>query len=227
MQNYLKKHYLWLIPVLLGLGIIFFTPSLDLRISNHFYREGRFVGSPTFDFLYIWGPIPSDIIVAICLLILIASYLFQKIRKCRPYALYLALVLGIGSGLIVHAVLKDHWGRPRPKQVIEFGGEQAFRPIYKPNFFSQPEPSKGFPCGHCSIGFYFFAFYFLGQRLNKPWISILGLLIAFFLGGALSYMRIAQGGHFFSDTVMSGIVMWLSALALDRLLFGAPNERSN
>lgn len=224
--DYLKKQYLWLVPTLLGLGIIILTPQLDLSLSRHFYREGHFVDVPALNLLYVWGPIPADITVVAALLILIASYLSQRVRKWRPHALYLVLVLGIGSGLIIHAALKDHWGRPRPKQVVEFGGKQPFRPIYEPNFFSQPEPSKGFPCGHCSTGFYFFAFYFLGRRLRKKWLSIAGLLAAFLLGGALSYMRIAQGGHFLSDTLISGILMWLSALALDRLLFGDPRERS-
>lgn len=223
----LKKHSIWIVPLLLALGIAFLTPGLDLTVTRHFYQNGHFTGTPTFNFLYIWGPLFADVVVASALIGWIASYLSQRARKWRPHALYLVLVLGIGSGLIIHGVFKDHWGRPRPKQVLEFGGKQPFRAIYQPNFFSQPEPSKGFPCGHCSTGFYFFAFYFLGQRLKKQWLSFLGMALALLLGGLLSYMRIAQGGHFLSDTLISGIIMWLSAFALDRLLFGPADARTD
>ena len=50
--------------------------------------------------------------------------------------------MAIGVGLFTHILLKDHWGRPRPKQVTQFGGTQEFHPFYKPNFFDQPQPSR-------------------------------------------------------------------------------------
>ena len=51
----------------------------------------------------------------------------------------------VGAWLIIDFALKDHWGRPRPRQVKEFGGMQEFRPYYgKPNFFHQPEPQNLF-----------------------------------------------------------------------------------
>ena len=87
----------------------------------------------------------------------------------------------VGAGFIVHTALKDHWGRPRPKQIIAFGGEQTFRPFYSPNFFHQPEPSKSFPCGHCTMGFYFFAVAFALRRSGYRRGNILAMLSRFFL----------------------------------------------
>jgi len=108
--------------------------------------------------------------------------------------------------------------RPRPKQVIEFGGIQEFRPFYQPNFFHQPEPSKSFTCGHCTMGFYFFALALVVRRLNYRKTFWITLMFAFALGIALSLARIGQGGHFFSDTLISALIMWLTAYACDRWL---------
>lgn len=150
---------------------------------------------------------------------LLLSFTFDRFRSWRKPSLLLVFTLSIGAGIIVHAILKDHWGRPRPRQAIEFNGQQEFRPFWKPNFFSQPEPSKSFPCGHCTMGFAFFAFYFLGKRLNKPWVSIIGLSLAFFLGTTLGAVRILQGGHFFSDVLISALILWFTAYFSDQFLY--------
>jgi len=69
------------------------------------------------------------------------------------------------------------------------------------------------------MGFAFFAFYFLGKRLNKKWMSVLGVVLALALGVGLGITRIAQGGHFFSDVLATALIMWLTAFAFDKLLF--------
>ena len=130
----------------------------------------------------------------------------------------LLLSLALGAGLIAHTLLKDRWGRPRPRQVAEFGGHQQFRPYYLPNFFHQPEPSKSFPCGHCTMGFYFFAVALVCQRQGWRWGAIFSYFLAFFLGILLGVTRMAQGGHFFSDILVSALLMWWVASLLDRWL---------
>jgi lipid A 4'-phosphatase len=121
--------------------------------------------------------------------------------------------------LIIHGVLKDHWGRPRPRQVIEFGGLQSFRSYYEPNIGHQPEPSKSFACGHASLGYYFFALALLGIIYRLRWLFWLGMGLAWGLGILLSLARIAQGGHFLSDTLASALIMWLVAWGLAYFLF--------
>lgn len=223
------KYAQWWLPVVLMAVLAPFTPSLDLTISNAFYDSENklFVSNAFYDFFFEYGPALTLFTVFTAIIIFFLSFLTQFFRLWRSPALLVILTVGLGAGLLVNAVLKDHWGRPRPKQVIEFGGAQAFRPFYQPNFFHQPEPSKSFPCGHCSMGFAFFAVALAGKRLSKRSIFFLGITLTLFLGLMLSLTRLAQGGHFFSDVLMSALIMWLVTLAFDWLLFSVFRRCSN
>lgn len=205
---------------LVGLPIVFMaclTPwssSIDLFISQWFYSHEHFSSHPFFTMIYQYGIFPAWMIAIIaCLVILISALPFSFARAYRISALFLVLNLGLGSGLIVHTS-KDFWGRPRPKQIQQFGGQQAFRPYYYPNFFHQPEPSKSFPSGHASMGFYFFALIILGRHYRSRWLYYTGIGVSLVLGGLLSLARIAQGGHFLSDVLMSALIMWLVSIGL-------------
>jgi membrane-associated PAP2 superfamily phosphatase len=220
----MKKHRRWLYP-LLFLGLITpFSSWIDLNISRYFYSTGNdpvdhFVSNPFLDFIFDYAPYPGELLAIIAGLALILSYLKSSWIKWRQPALVLVLTMALGAGLIVHGILKDHWGRPRPKQVVEFGGGQEFRPYYQPNFFHQPEPSKSFVCGHCSVGFYFFALYLIGIRLKKRALARWGFILALLIGIGLSVTRIAQGGHWFTDTLVTAMIMWWTALCVDQLVY--------
>lgn len=207
----------WALFLLVFIGYSYVSASLDLTISRYFYSDGDFSNPPYFAFLYKYGILPGWILAVLSLIIFFLSLFIARLEKYRKPAFFLVLTLAIGSGLIVHALLKDHWGRPRPRQIIEFNGHQDFRPFYKPNF-QTIEPSKSFPCGHCTMGYYFFALAFLGLYYRNIKLYRWGLFLALFLGSLLGLMRISQGGHFFSDVLFSGIIMWLTAWILYRLI---------
>lgn len=214
------KNAKWWLPILLMVLITPFTPWLDLTISHYFFSDHHFVSNDFTTFMFNYGILAADILVGGAVVTFLLSYCLKYWKPWRQASLVLILTLAIGAGFITHTLLKDHWGRPRPKQVIEFGGTQAFRPYYSPNFFSQPEPSKSFPCGHCTMGFYFFALALIGKRYHYRSLYYGGFALAVVLGIALSVTRIAMGGHFFSDTLISALIMWLTALACDFLIFG-------
>lgn len=220
MNSFFFKQKAWLWPLIFLAILTPFTPAIDLAISNFFYQpQHSFSSNEFFALLYNYGLIPAQLLFSMAAIALFLASFFKKWKKWHAPALVLVLSLLIGGGLIAHVILKDHWGRPRPKQTIEFGGTQSFHPFYEPNFFHQPEPSKSFPCGHCTMGFYFFSLALVAKRLNYKKTFWISLLIAFGLGMALSLARIAQGGHFFSDTLVSAIIMWLSAYLCDRWIF--------
>lgn len=226
-----KSYKQWWVPILLMAIITPFTPMLDLAIARAFYHQsesgatGHFTSNAFFDFMYTYGVLPAWITVGLAVVILLLSYISTYWKPWRSSALVMVLTLAIGAGFVTHALLKDHWGRPRPRQVIEFGGNQPFRSYYEPNFFHQPEPSKSFSCGHCSMGFYFFALALLGKRWRNKLVYWLGMVSAFTLGIALSITRMAQGGHFFSDILMTALIMWLTALTCDWLIFSEQDEK--
>ena len=216
-----KQTFLWLIPLLLMALAAPLTLQIDPQLSQLAFEKGggAFPSHALLDFFYHYGVVPGQLLIMASLGALLLSYTVKRCKTWRQHALYLLLTLAVGAGFITHTLLKDHWGRPRPRQVIAFGGQQPFRPFWQSQIVDQPEPSKSFPCGHCTMGFAFFSLYFLGRRLNKPAISASGLLIAFPLGTALGITRIMQGGHFFSDVLMSALIMWLTACAFDWLIY--------
>ena len=137
-----------------------------------------------------------------------------SIARYRKVAGFLLLTLLLGSGVIANAVLKDHWGRPRPSQLEEFGGTMAFEPVLS---IDPASSGKSFPCGHATMGFFFFA---VAMAMPKAWSGARLATAAFglALGCCLGWIRMVQGGHFLSDVIWAAATMWFVALALFRLL---------
>lgn len=217
----------WVIPLSILALLVAFS-DYDIAASSFFF-DGEAMYFPSnkfFDFVTFWGVIPAQISAVSAFAVLVLSYFFQQWKPFRKYALLLILPMALGAGLVVHPVLKDHWGRPRPRQVEKFGGSENFRPFYSPKF-TWKSHHKSFPCGHCTMGFYFFSLMFLGMRIHNRFIFFIGLFISIALGGALSAARIAQGGHFFTDTVTTAILMWITVATCDRMIFGPLSCGSN
>lgn len=216
---YLNRHIFWIAPLLFVLLLAPFTPQIDLTLERYFYEDNHFHSNSFLNFIQTFGVIPGWILGLGALLIFILSYIYPSCKPWRYYVLLPLLTMVIGAGIIVDRSLKEYWGRPRPRQIEEFGGIQQFRPFYKPNFFHQPQPSKSFPSGHCSMGFLFFSVMLLGLRLKKRWIVWTGMISTVIIGTLLGYTRMALGGHFFSDVVLTAVIMWWTALFCDWLIF--------
>lgn len=215
----MQKHFSWFIPLILILTLAPLSPYIDLSIERYFYSDDHFQSNDFLNFIYTFGVIPGWILALGALFMFILSYIYPILKPWRPYILLPLLTMIIGPGVIIDKSFKDHWGRPRPKQIQEFGGIQQFRPFYQPNFFQQPEPSKSFPSGHCSMGFLFFSVVLAGRRLRKRWLFLTGIITTVVLGTLLGYTRMAQGGHFFSDVILAAAIMWWTALFCDWLIF--------
>lgn len=201
-----------------------FTPAWDLEIERYFYQVGpdgnrHFVSNSLTSLMFDYGTLPAWITIIIASVMLVLSFFKKNWKSWHSSSLVIILTLAFGAGFLTHTLFKENWGRPRPKQVIEFGGIQNFRPFWEPNLFHQPEPSKSFPCGHCSMGFFFFSVALVGLRIDNKAIFWLGLVLAIVLGVSLSILRMAQGGHFLSDTLMSALIMWLTALTCDWIFY--------
>lgn len=240
-QNAFCRNALWLGPIIIALLITPFTPTLDLELARWTYHNPvagevsekyhGFSSNFFFDVMFLFGGIPAEAIGGLATLLLAYSVYKQKYKpsnmtqfllKFKPWratALVLSLNLIIGCGIITHTLFKEFWGRPRPRQVEEFGGKQQFKPYYIPALKKPPEPSKSFPSGHSTTGFYFFCIYFLGRRYQKKWLTRLGFTLGAAFGIILSITRIVQGGHFLSDVFFGALIMWETAYFVDWLVF--------
>lgn len=119
----------------------------------------------------------------------------------RRYGLFILLSVVLGPGLLVNGVLKDHWGRPRPRQVLELGGGYP----YVPPLVMASTPGKSFPCGHCSVAYLVASGWWILRR-RRPRQAAASLVAGLFLGTLLGLGRMAAGGHFLSDVIWSGLI---------------------
>ena len=90
-------------------------------------------------------------------------YLYNKFNNFKiiftSSIFFLVVTLIIGPGIIVNYILKDNFGRARPKDIIEFHGTKNFTKIFM--ISNQCTKNCSFPSGHAAIGFYFTAFAYI------------------------------------------------------------------
>lgn len=124
-------------------------------------------------------------------------------------ALFLAFTMAVGPGLVVNGILKDDWGRPRPVHTTPFGGNEPFNPWYELDGTCPRNCS--FVSGEGSLGTWMLAPASLMPPPVRPWAYGAALAFAATTGG----LRIAFGGHFFTDVIFS-MVLTLVIIALTR-----------
>ena len=220
----MASHFKWLLPLLV-MGIFTpFSPMIDNKVAAFFYTPAQMSSGHFFDcgfthFLYLYGEQIGRASGVVALIVYLLSWPITKILKWRGAMLVCGLTLALGTGLLTNLVLKEYWGRPRPKQVVEYGGKHTFRPYYHPDFHTRHDPQKSFPSGHVSMGFYYLSLCLTGRRYRSRLLFLMGLFLTAFFGGGLMFARVAQGGHFLSDVLMAGLIMWWTALFCDWLVF--------
>jgi lipid A 4'-phosphatase len=208
---------IWLPLVLLIAGSVAIRfYDLDLAVQQWFWSGDvgwRFDKGWFVDFLYRYGNYPVLLVAAGGLAVWVTSSFVCFLKPARFLGGFLVLALIIGPGLLINVTLKDHYGRPRPRQVTEFGGSQHFRPVGEPTFDSR---GKSFPSGHASMGFFWFvpAIYYWSRSR-----SLAGALIGLALlhGGVMGFGRMAQGGHWLSDILWSAGIVYVSGWILYRI----------
>jgi lipid A 4'-phosphatase len=216
-----KKHVLFVIISIL-VGILFYKhPELDLEVSKLFYDEAR-GGFYLKDFWLVkmFQRMVPLIVMSFTVFVVVATLRKVWLTKSldpRNYIkiVYLALVCIIGPGLIVNSGFKQNFGRARPSQVVEFGGESQFTPAFV--ISKQCNDNCSFISGHASIGFFFMALAFIMPYYTRY------LLLGIAMGAVFGACRIIQGAHFLSDVIFSGVFVYLTAYFVAKVI--KPKER--
>jgi membrane-associated PAP2 superfamily phosphatase len=128
-------------------------------------------------------------------------------------AVLIITTLALAPGLLTNVILKDHWGRPRPIDVTQFDGTDRFVPWWDP---------RGDCPSNCSFvgGEASGAFWTLAPAVLCPpqWRALAtGAALAF--GAAVGVLRMAGGGHFFTDIVFAGVFTFLIVWVVHGLLY--------
>lgn len=215
-----KQWFKWVLPLAFLIALAPWSEKLDCFVSQSFFiaEHGTFSKSWLHYFIYDWGYIPALIVGLTSGLVFILSYMVERLHKFRFPCLFLAASMAIGAGLLTHLVFKEFWFRPRPVQTVLFGGPHLFHPFYIPKF-SFPNYCKSFPSGHATMGFYFINLILLGIRMKSVKLKQIGIATTIIFSSLLCFSRVAQGAHFLSDVLMSCVVTWYAALAIEKLVF--------
>lgn len=184
--------------------LVFAVTPLDSMAARVFYRTQAPDHWPLgmlrpWSILYRLPPFMTASLLAIGLLALLIGHL-RKCERWRQSGVFLIVCVVIGPGLLVNTVFKDHWDRPRPRDVMEFGGSLHYTPAPW-----RGEGGGSFPCGHCSVGFLYAGGWWIWRR-RRPRLARASLALGLTAGVALGLGRMAAGGHFLSDVIWSGLL---------------------
>ena len=216
-----REPLLWVLVYTIAVSALFIAfPAIDLKVAALFHRDGGFpaLNVPALVTLRRLG----DQLVILVMVVLLASVLAKLVWPLRPLGIrprtgaFLVASLVIGPGLVVNALFKNHSGRPRPIQIDPFGGDWSFVPAW--NFDGACITNCSFISGEASTAIWLLALALLAPR---PLRLVLALPIAA-IGIALSVNRMAFGGHFLSDVMISWGITLLIILILKRVLVDGP-----
>lgn len=213
MQKGLAAEFLIPLAVAAAITVALGAAGADLAVASYFYVPGA--GWPQghdepWDFLYRYGNIPGLVLAAVAGAVFVLSFFVERLRRDRTAALFIVAFLALGPGLIVNTVFKDHWGRPRPADIVQFGGTELYRHAWEPG---QPGQGRSFPSGHAAIGFFLMAPFFVLRRRTPGW-ALKALAAGVLYGGLMGLGRMIQGGHFLTDIIWSGVLVYLTGVVL-------------
>jgi lipid A 4'-phosphatase len=200
--------------IALGLGLVIgllfgIFPEIDLKLAALFYDAA------TRSF-----PLKSDAVAAFArdgamwvawalALPALVAIVAKLLRPDRPMlipgraAVFLLVTILLSALVLTNLTFKSHWGRPRPVMVTEFNGPWQFVPYWDPR-------------GECGRNCLFFsgegatAFWtFAPAVLTPPAWRPLAYAAATLFGITTSVLRMAFGGHFFTDVAAAGLVSFL------------------
>jgi lipid A 4'-phosphatase len=192
------------------IGLLFgIYPELDLKLAALFY-------DPAIKFF----PLKLNAIAAVVrdgmmwiawglALPSIVAVVIKLVRPDRPLLIsgraivFLLFTLTLSAGVLTNLTFKSYWGRPRPVVVTQFNGDLPFVPWWDPrggcgrncSFFS----------GEGATAFWTFA----PAALTPPAWRPLAYAAATLFGIITSVLRMAFGGHFFTDVAAAGLVTFL------------------
>ena len=217
--------------IALGLALVIclvfgIYPELDLKLAALFYDGAHNVFPLKLDEFAGFARDAAMWIAWALVLPALVAVVAKFIRPDRPMlmsgraAIFLLVTMLLSAGLLTNLTFKSYWGRPRPVAVTEFGGDQAFVPWWDPrggcgrncSFFS----------GEGATAFWTYA----PAALTPPAWRPLAYAAATLFGVTTSVLRMAFGGHFFTDVAAAGLVSFLVIWLAYAFIYRWPSTRT-
>jgi membrane-associated PAP2 superfamily phosphatase len=205
-------------------------PDWDLALTHPFYDPATKQFPLSFNPTINWLRNKAVFITIACLACLAASLVLKIIRPGRPMwipgraVIFLALTFLLGPGMLVNGMLKEHWSRPRPAEVVEFGGDKPFMPWWDPR--GDCDQNCSFVSGETST-----ATWTLGAAVLIPGtIGAVAIATAVTYTVAMAAMRLIVGGHFFTDVtfaiLFTLLLIWITHGLIYRWPYTALDEEA-
>ena len=201
----------FLISSSLTMIVLAVGPSFDLFLSSLFYKgDKQFVLQSYYTLTFVF----RDVFLPILLFYILVFPIFSKLISIKKlyfqHKFFVKDILFIWSAFACNTILiyllKIFWGRGRPGDVLQFGGKERFTPWYQ--ISDACSENCSFVSGDAGVGFALILLFFVTKKLNFLYLSV----TFGFLFGAI---RIAEGGHFLSDVMFSGIIVFSLSLFLN------------
>ena len=180
-------------------------PDIDIFVSGLFYLgDNQFLLQSYYFISILFRKILLPLLlVYIFLLPIILKFLpIKKIYFGYKFSISEIIFVWVSGTVtmlpIINIGLKNMWGRARPDDILNFGGNYGFTPWY--TISNSCSSNCSFVSGDASVGFLLVVFYFLTKKNAY-------LYLALFFGAFLGFIRIIAGGHFLSDVIFSQLVV--------------------
>lgn len=133
--------------------------------------------------------------------------------------LFLPLTLFLAAGVLTNLTFKSYWSRPRPVMVTQFNGPLEFMPWWDPR--GACDTNCSFFSGEGATAFWTYA----PAALTPPPWRPLAFAAATVFGVVTSVLRMAFGGHFFTDVATAALVTFLVIWLAHGYIYRWPSTR--
>jgi membrane-associated PAP2 superfamily phosphatase len=212
----------------LVLGLLFgIFPELDLKLAALFYdpasasfplKQSGLASFARDGAMWIAWALALPALIAI---------VGKLLRPDRPIlvpgraAVFLVVTILLSAVLLSNLAFKSHWGRPRPVMVTEFNGPWQFVPWWDPR--GECGRNCSFFSGEGATAFWAYAPAALTPAQWRP----LAYVAATLFGIVTSGLRMAFGGHFFTDVAAAGLVSFFVIWLAYAVLYRWPKTRTS
>jgi lipid A 4'-phosphatase len=210
-------------------GLLFgLFPQLDLAVARHFHG---YIDANHNAFAWrIYPPLMQarnaglwigTVLVAPAVAALLVKLVLprRKMFISARAAVFLIATLALAPGLMVNVLLKDHWGRPRPIDIVQFDGKQHFTAWWDPR--GECPNNCAFVSGDVAGA----AWTFAPAALAPPQWRVLAYGAALALTAGMAAIRVMAGAHFVSDAVFAGVFTYLIIWLVHGLIYRWPRTR--
>ena len=193
-----------------------FYPDVDIWVSSQFYdsADGFYLEEQVvIDFIYEYTPVYSwGLFLGLIAGLIVTSRKPLLIGLNRRAYTFLLITLLCGPGLLT-MIFKDNWDRARPHDTALFGGDKEFSRAFV--ISDQCDRNCSFYSGHPTTYYFLIALAMLFEGRKRKALLTAGIIGGFTVG----MIRVVQGGHFFSDIIISGFMVTATAYLMFWLFY--------